>query len=66
MFPNASIIIDMFHIVQLLTISLNKTRIRVMKKKMIIENIKDTGDYSLNQDQNLIVVVGKNIYVLKI
>ncbi len=50
MFPNASIIIDMFHIVQLLTISLNKTRIRVMKKKMIIENIKDTGDYSLNQD----------------
>ena len=32
MFPNASIIIDMFHIIQLLTRSLNKTRIRVMKK----------------------------------
>ncbi len=32
MFPNTKIIIDRFHIVQLLTRSLNKTRIRVMKK----------------------------------
>ena len=31
-FPNALIIIDMFHIVQLISRSLNKTRIRVMKK----------------------------------
>ena len=30
-FPNAKIIIDLFHIVQLLTKSLNKTRINVMK-----------------------------------
>ena len=32
MFSNALIIIDMFHIVQLISKSLNKTRIRVMKK----------------------------------
>ena len=31
-FPNAKIIIDLFHIVQLLNKSLNKTRIQVMKK----------------------------------
>jgi len=31
-FPNAKIIIDLFHIVQLLTNSLNKTRINVMKE----------------------------------
>lgn len=31
-FPNAKIIIDLFHIVQLLTKSLNKTRINVMKE----------------------------------
>ena len=35
MFPNALIIIDMFHIVQLISRSLNKTRIRVMKKDKI-------------------------------
>ena len=34
-FPNALIIIDMFHIVQLISRSLNKTRIRVMKKDKI-------------------------------
>ena len=32
MFPNALIIIDMFHIVQLISRSLNKTRIMVMKE----------------------------------
>ena len=32
MFPNALIIIDMFHIVQLISRSLNKTRIKIMKK----------------------------------
>lgn len=32
MFPNAKIIIDKFHIVQLLSRSLNKTRIQIMKK----------------------------------
>lgn len=32
MFPNAEIIIDRFHIIQLLSRSLNKTRIRIMKK----------------------------------
>jgi transposase len=31
-FPNAKIIIDLFHIVQLLTKSLNKTRINVMNE----------------------------------
>ena len=35
MFSNALIIIDMFHIVQLISRSLNKTRIRVMKKDKI-------------------------------
>lgn len=29
-FPNAKIIIDKFHIIQLLTQSLNKTRIKIM------------------------------------
>ena len=32
MFPNAKIIIDKFHIVQLLSRALNKTRIQIMKK----------------------------------
>lgn len=32
MFPNAKIIIDKFHLVQLISRSLNKTRIRLMKK----------------------------------
>ena len=32
MFPNSLIIIDMFHIVQLISRSLNKTRIKIMKK----------------------------------
>ena len=32
MFPNAEIIIDKFHIVQLISTSLNKTRINLMKK----------------------------------
>ena len=31
-FPNAVIIIDLFHIVQLISKSLNKTRINVMKE----------------------------------
>lgn len=31
MFPNASIIIDKFHLIQLISRSLNKTRIRIMK-----------------------------------
>ena len=31
MFPNASIIIDKFHLTQLILRSLNKTRINVMK-----------------------------------
>ena len=32
MFPNAEIIIDKFHIIQLISTSLNKTRIKLMKK----------------------------------
>ena len=32
MFPNAQIIIDIFHLTQLISRSLNKTRIRAMKK----------------------------------
>ena len=39
-FPNAKIIIDLFHIVQLLSKSLNKTRIDVMK-----ENKEDRNKY---------------------
>ena len=39
-FPNAKIIIDLFHIVQLLSKSLNKTRINVMK-----ENEKDRNKF---------------------
>lgn len=31
MFPNASIVIDSFHLIQLISRSLNKTRIRIMK-----------------------------------
>ena len=31
-FPNANIVIDKFHLVQLISRSLNKTRIRIMKK----------------------------------
>jgi len=37
-FPNAKIIIDLFHIVQLLTKSLNKTRINVMKENQEDKN----------------------------
>ena len=33
MFPNAQIVIDKFHLIQLISRALNKTRIRVMKKK---------------------------------
>ena len=32
MFPNANIIIDKFHLVNLISTSLNKTRINIMKK----------------------------------
>ena len=35
MFPNAKIIIDKFHIVQLISTSLNKTRIKVKKMRRI-------------------------------
>ena len=38
MFPKAEIIIDKFHLVQLISTSLNKTRINLMKKKRIIIN----------------------------
>jgi len=45
MFPNAVIIIDKFHLVQLISTSLNKTRINLMKKdKKTIINLKDIGD----------------------
>ena len=37
-FPNAEIIIDLFHIVQLLTKSLNKTRINVMNENKDVRN----------------------------
>lgn len=37
-FPNAKIIIDLFHIMQLLTKSLNKTRINVMKEDKADKN----------------------------
>ena len=37
-FPNAKIIIDLFHIVQLLTKSLNKTRINVMNENKDVRN----------------------------
>lgn len=57
MFPNAKIVIDSFHLVQLISCSLNKTRIRAMKKnkkaynkmkrywKLILKS-KDELDYS--------------------
>ena len=45
MFPNVFIIIDSFHLTQLISRSLNKTRIATMKKfKNITENLKDIGN----------------------
>ena len=38
MFPNAQIIIDTFHLVQLISRSLNKTRIRAMKNNKAVYN----------------------------
>ena len=38
MFPNAKIIIDTFHLVQLISRSLNKTRIRAMKSNKAVYN----------------------------
>ena len=38
MFPNAQIIIDTFHLVQLISRSLNKTRIRTMKNNKAVYN----------------------------
>ena len=35
MFPNAQIIIDKFHLIQLISRSLNKTRIMIMKKVLL-------------------------------
>ena len=35
MFPNANIIIDKFHVIQLISRSLNKTRIQIMKKDKV-------------------------------
>lgn len=32
LFPNANVIIDLFHLVQLLNVALNKTRIRLMNQ----------------------------------
>ena len=40
MFPNADIIIDEFHIIQLISTSLNKTRINLMKKKKNYNKLK--------------------------
>ena len=56
MFPNASIITDKFHVVQLLSRSLNKTRIKVMNEnkqhyhklkrywKLLLKNYSDLND----------------------
>jgi len=56
MFPNASIVIDKFHLVQLISRSLNKTRIKVMKTnkkdynklkrywKLILKDYNDLDD----------------------
>ncbi|AOA02783.1 ISL3 family transposase [Carnobacterium maltaromaticum] len=43
LFPNANVIIDRFHLVQLLTVALNKTRIQVMNqfKRWKPEEMKD-------------------------
>ena len=38
MFPNAQIIIDTFHLVQLISRALNKTRIKTMKSNKTIYN----------------------------
>ena len=52
MFPNASIIIDKFHLTQLISRYLNKTRIMTMKSnKNIIENLNVIGDYFLNLEK---------------
>ena len=44
MFPNANIIIDKFHLVNLISTSLNKTRIKIMK----YDNIYDYMKTSIN------------------
>ncbi|GEM03671.1 hypothetical protein HMI01_06590 [Halolactibacillus miurensis] len=52
LFPNAKIIIDCFHIVQLMTRAMNKTRVKIMqafntstvKIKRNIADLSDTGD----------------------
>ena len=52
MFPNASIIIDKFHIVQLVSTALNKTRIAIMKKdKKNYKKLKRYWKFIL-KDQN--------------
>ena len=38
MFPNAQIIIDTFHLIQLISMSLNKTRIKAMKNNKAVYN----------------------------
>lgn len=70
MFPNANIIIDKFHLTQLISRSLNKTRIMTMKKHKqhhkIIENLRDIGNLFLNLATNWILQNEKDSLVSKI
>ncbi|MGM9879089.1 MAG: transposase, partial [Bacilli bacterium] len=64
MFPNAEIIIDKFHLTQLISTSLNKTRIALMKKdKKNYNKLKRYWRLILNLETNLIYQNGKSIDV---
>ena len=54
MFPNASIVIDKFHLSQLISRSLNKTRINIMKKhKKYHRKFKRHRLYSRQQKESI-------------
>ena len=68
MFPNAKIIIDTFHLVQLISRSLNKTRIRAMKSNKAAYNkmkrywkliLKDRNELTLKQVN---IIIGSIVF----
>ena len=65
MFPNASIIIDNFHLTQLISRSLNKTRIMIMKKyKVHHRKFKRYWRLILKSREDLDYLNGKDLLVL--
>lgn len=68
-FPKSKIIIDKFHIIQLFSRALNKTRIKIMnldKDKKNYNKLKGIGSFYSRINQRLIIITTITIMLLKI